>query len=333
MANNRHKDYNNNNIRHLLSFRPIYKNVLWGGNRIFALKNEPAHSSNVGESWEISGVEGSISVVDGGEFNGESIENLVSRFGADLIGNKAVEKGCRNFPILVKFLDARLTLSLQVHPNDTLAFSRHNSGGKNELWYIIDSADDSDIICGLSAPLTPETYQKAVKDHTILQYTAKYNTQKGHFYYIPAGTLHAIGAGNLILEIQQTSDITYRVYDYNRCDSDGKPRQLHTEEAIDAIDYSFPPAKLSGELHPLETNNTIETPSFNVNFLEAHPCDKHCFKHDGSTFTIIVAVKGSAKISIDGEGKELCAGHTVLVPAAVPSFSIEGDATLLTVTL
>lgn len=224
----------------ILTFAPQYKSVIWGGNRISELKGDSHDTVSIGESWEISALEGHESVLDDGPLKGTKISELAETFGAKLLGQTVVERYGNKFPLLIKLIDARDILSLQVHPNDSIAQKKHNARGKSEMWYIIDARQDSRIFCGLAAPLSPESLDSHIDNKSIMDVVATYRSRAGQFYFIPAGTIHSIGAGNLIAEVQDSSDITYRVYDHDRTDADGRPRQLHIDQAREAIDFTFP---------------------------------------------------------------------------------------------
>lgn len=208
----------------LFKFEPILKPTLWGG-----------------ESWEISGVSGHESIVSEGTDKWATLSGLINKYGAALVGSKAMDTYGNVFPLLIKFIDARQDLSVHVHPDDELAWKRHNSRGKTEMWYVIDTALDATLLSDMSEKMTPDEYVKAVEDNTIADKLCRYNVMPGDCFYLPAGRVHSIGAGSYIEEIQETSDITYRIYDFNRKDADGKTRELHTELAKDAIDYSILP--------------------------------------------------------------------------------------------
>ena len=222
-------------------FEPYLKSVLWGGEKIAKYKGIVTDQHNIGESWEISGVDGHESVVAEGDDKGLNLRQIIEKYKGDLVGNAVYAKYGDTFPLLVKIIDAKGDLSVQVHPDDTLAKARHNSYGKTEMWYIIDAEEGAPIYAGLSKQITPEEYEKLVAENAIMDVIARHDSHAGDLFFLPAGRIHAIGAGNLLAEIQQTSDITYRVYDFDRRDANGNPRELHTEQAKDAIDYTVYP--------------------------------------------------------------------------------------------
>jgi len=312
-----------NELSKPLVFSPYYKSVIWGGDRIAPFKNEKIDCCRLGESWELSAVDGCESVVADGPLKGEKLSGLVARYGAALVGTKSAG---RKFPLLVKFIDAKSDLSVQVHPDDELAAKRHNSLGKTEMWYVIDAVPGSHIYSGLCAPLTPDEYLRRIADNTIMQVVGAHDAKPGQFYYIPAGTIHAIGAGCLIAEIQQSSDITYRVYDYARVDANGQQRQLHTAEAKDAIDYTYPSVVTpTAEIYPGTKLDAVKSPFFSVDYVKLSAGEQMEIKHDGTTFTIAVVVAGEANIG----GITVKAGHTALIPACAAATLLTGDATVL----
>lgn len=316
-----------------LKFRPYFKPVIWGGEKIAKYKGVTIDSDCIGESWELSAVPGHESVVAEGPLTGKTITELAEELGADLLGSKTVAKHGKNFPLLIKLIDARNDLSVQVHPNDELAKVRHNCAGKTEMWYVVDCEKDANIYCGLSAPLTPQGYVEKIADNTIMNAVSAHKSAPGQFYFIPAGTIHAIGAGNLIAEIQQSSDITYRVYDYDRRDAQGNPRQLHTEEAKDAIDYAYPhTVKPTAEVFDKTTAAAVKSDYFTVDFVsEANKAIE--YTNNGESFVLFMVVKGELTITIDGNATALKQGDTVLVPANVAQFTAQVNGDALKVTL
>lgn len=222
-------------------FRPILKTVLWGGEKIIPYKQIESDQKQVGESWELSGVKGNESVVANGELAGTTLPELLAREKERLLGKANYERFGNEFPLLIKFIDARQDLSIQVHPNDQLAWERHHSKGKTEMWYVVDADKGAHLRSGFAKQVTPAEYEASVADNTITDILKDYEVHPGDLFFLPAGRVHSIGAGSFIAEIQQTSDITYRIYDFNRKGADGKPRELHTELAKGAIDYTVLP--------------------------------------------------------------------------------------------
>jgi mannose-6-phosphate isomerase len=316
-----------------LKFRPYFKPVIWGGEKIAKYKGVSIDSDCIGESWELSAVPGHESEVAEGAYAGKTITELAEEFGAELLGTKTVEKYGKNFPLLIKLIDARNDLSVQVHPNDELAKVRHNCAGKTEMWYVVGCEKDANIYCGLAAPLTPEGYVEKIADNSIMEAVSAHKSAPGQFYFIPAGTIHAIGAGNLIAEIQQSSDITYRVYDYDRRDANGNPRQLHTEEAKDAIDYTFPHSvQPTAKVFASTTANAVKSDYFSVDFITGAN-ETIEYAGNAETFVLFMATKGQFEITIDGATTVVKQGETILVPAAVARYTVKINGDALRVTL
>lgn len=318
-------------LNNILIFTPYYKTVIWGGRRIAALKKEEIGIDNLGESWEISAIPGHESRVAAGKFEGRTIQSLIAEYGETFLGKKVVDLYGDEFPLLLKFIDAHRDLSLQVHPSDQLAKERHNSRGKVEMWYVVDADRDAKIYCGLKASLTPADYRVKTDNKTIMDVVKVHDSHQGQAYVIPPGTLHAIGEGNLVAEVQESSDITYRVYDYDRYDSGGKPRALHTDLAIDAIDYTYPK-----EIHPTAYTfegteiEAVKCRYFTVDYLEIDGEGLH-FECDGQSFVCLMVVGGKVKVTADGEVRELTIGHSALIPASVAKLDIEGSGRVLKV--
>lgn len=306
-------------------FKPYLKTVIWGGNKICQYKEIPQLEPNIGESWEISAVPGHVSIVADGEYAGLSLTELIQKFGAELLGKKVMEKyGC-NFPLLVKLIDANDNLSVQVHPNDNLANKRHNCLGKTEMWYIISSDENAKIFAGLNRQITPEEYELKVNDGSFTDVLATHSSSPGDVFFLPAGRVHAIGAGNLLAEIQENSDITYRIFDYNRRDASGNTRELHTDLAKDAIDYNvrndYKSEAPNAELKDAELVNCSH---FNVHRILINGTDE--LKFNPESFTVIMCLDGSLKIG----DTSLSKGQTALLPAIMNKISVSGNATILT---
>lgn len=321
-------------LKRILSFRPLYRSVIWGGDRIGRYKGVELPGSSIGESWEISGVPGSVSLVDGGDLDGVSLNTLAETYGEAFLGRKvAATYSSTGFPLLVKFIDARDNLSLQVHPGEQLARSRHNCNGKDEMWYVVEADKGAAILCGLKRKITPQHYDEVVRNNSLIDYVARHDSQKGQVYYIPAGTIHAICAGNLILEVQQTSDITYRIYDYNRRDKDGNTRQLHTAEARDAIDYTFPHEnRPTGEVITAPANDIVVSPHFKVDLLKVDSEKPVEITGTGDSFTIIVVIDGNVNVNSGREERDFGQGSTFLLSADIDRAVLSGTATILRVT-
>lgn len=307
----------------LLKFKPILKTVVWGGEKIAPFKGIQTDQHNIGESWELSGVKGNESVVDGGEYDGRTITSLIEELKGKLIGEKVYAATGSEFPLLIKFIDAKSDLSIQVHPDDELAAVRHNgSKGKTEMWYVVEADSDAHLLSGLSQQIDAEEYVKRVENNTITDVLTDYKVKAGDVFFLPAGRIHAIGGGCFIAEIQQTSDITYRIYDYGRLGLDGKPRQLHTEQAKDAIDYTvYPDYATHYEDIRDEENEVVSCKYFTTSVYNlTEPCTKDLSEID--SFFLAICIEGEGTLSADCPcGKTLtCSlrqGDTVLVPAVM----------------
>lgn len=311
-----------------IRFRPYLKTVIWGGDRICSYKGIHQPEPNIGESWEISAVPGHESVVEKGTYEGLTLTALIRDFGASLLGDSVVEKYGHNFPLLVKLIDANDNLSVQVHPDDELAMKRHNSMGKTEMWYIIDSAPEARIYAGLSLEMSPEEYELRVASDTLTEALAVHDSHPGDVFFLPAGRVHAIGAGNLLAEIQESSDITYRIYDYGRRDKDGNPRELHTELARDAIDFKVLPDYKNPPLPEGETKcELVSCDHFTTHRLLVD--GDYEIRMDRSSFSILMCLEGEVTVSYPSGEMKLSQGQTVLMPAVLNSFGLTGHATLL----
>lgn len=314
-----------------IKFRPILKETIWGGNKIPDLKHlNGFEDRRTGESWEISGLEGSESIVDGGEYDGFSLPCLTDILKEKLVGADNYHRFGNRFPLLVKFIDARQDLSVQVHPDDETARKHGMMNGKNEMWYLLESEPYATLRCGLKEELTPDDIKRKVADGTICGSMALYNVSEGDCFYIPAGRVHSIGAGCLIAEIQQTSDTTYRLYDYNRLDKNGNLRQLHVEKAAECIDYSVKDdyrtqyRMVKNERVPL-----VECDYFKTSFYDIDRPIR--FDYSGlDSFVILVCVKGNGTLT-DNEGNvsTLHECETLLVPATTRTLDVKGNIRLL----
>lgn len=310
-------------------FNPILKSIIWGGDRIASLKEIETDITSIGESWEISGVPGSQTTVAEGADKGLELSQLIDKYGARLLGEDVYARYGNRFPLLVKIIDAHDNLSVQVHPDDALAARRHNCPGKTEIWYILDREDGAKIYDGLCRELTPETYKEAVADNTIMDYIACHESNLGDVFFLPAGRVHAIGAGNLLLEIQQTSDITYRIYDYDRRDAQGNPRQLHTEEAADAIDYKiYPEYKSTPEPINSDTDLLAECDYFSTRLHRVN--GNQTVDYASGRFLIVSCTEGNVEVDCDNSVTMLKRGETILVPAERSSLTFAGSGAVVT---
>lgn len=281
----------------MYKFKPILKTLVWGGDKIAPFKGITTDQEHIGESWELSGVAGSESVIDGGEFDGQTITELVKARREWLLGDKVYARTGDEFPLLIKFIDAKTDLSIQVHPNDTLAAQRHGKKGKTEMWYVVGADEGAHLYSGLKEPLTKEEYAAKVEQGTITDALSDHSVAPGDVFFIPAGRIHAICGGCFVAEIQQTSDVTYRIYDYGRLGLDGKPRQLHTEEAKDAIDFSVRPDYRTHYTPEVNEEKIVaKCPYFTTSVYDlTQPIDKDL--HNIDSFVVVMCVEGSGTVT------------------------------------
>ncbi|MEZ2414541.1 type I phosphomannose isomerase catalytic subunit [Muriicola sp. E247] len=317
-----------------LKFQPILKERLWGGTKLSEQLNKPSRSDITGESWELSGVQGDVSEVANGEYKGSSLNALIEHWGPDLLGKSVIERFGKEFPILIKFIDAKQDLSIQLHPHDELAKSRHNSFGKTEMWYVMDADKDANLIVGFNQPMTREKYVESLEKKTLLEYMNYEKVTAGDTFFINTGKIHAIGAGVLLAEIQQTSDITYRVYDFDRRDKEGNLRELHTDLALDAIDFEQKSDfKVSYDRAIDKVNPMVSCPYFKTNFLQL-TTDMKQEVGSRDSFTIYMCVEGKAEISNEAGSVTIKRGETILLPANSETIQIQtSGCKLLEVTL
>lgn len=310
-----------------LKFEPILKQTLWGGDKIIPFKHLNENLPNVGESWEISAVEGSASVVANGADKGLTLPEMVRKYKEELVGEANYMRFGNKFPLLIKFIDAKLDLSIQVHPNDELARKRHNSFGKNEMWYVIAADKGAKLISGFAEQITPKEYKERVYNGTFAEVLQTCEIKPGDVFYVPAGRVHGIGAGSFIAEIQQTSDVTYRIFDYNRKDQNGKTRELHTNQAMDAINFADVQDDFRTE-YELTENEPIEvvaSPYFTTSVYDMTE-EITCDYSELDSFVIFICTEGSCKITDDSKNElTLCAGDTILLPASTQEVTITPD--------
>jgi len=310
----------------MYKFIPILKQTIWGGNRIAAFKRMGSNiPERIGESWEVSGVEGHISVVADGPEAGKTLTDLLVEHRGALVGQENYERFGTEFPLLVKFIDAHQDLSIQVHPNDEVARRHGFPRGKTEMWYALKSVPGAQLYNGLRQTLSADDYRRMVADGSITKALAHYSVHDGDVFYIPAGRIHAIGAGCFVVEIQQTSDVTYRIYDYQRRDKHGNLRQLHTAEAAEAIDYTVK-ENYRTYYEPMQDEpvQLISCPHFTTAVYDLNePMTIDYSELD--SFVILVGLQGSGEITDEsGETTTFIEGETVLLPATVKSIKVEG---------
>jgi len=306
-------------------FKTIYKDKIWGGEKIKTyLGKDFSPLPNCGETWEISGVKSDVSIVENGPLSGRSLSALLEEFKAGLVGEKIYAHFGNIFPLLVKFIDANDDLSIQVHPNDELAKKRHNSFGKTEMWYVIQADTGSSLISGFSEQVNEEIYLEKLNSGKINDILNKEQVEAGDVFFLPAGRVHTIGKGLLIAEIQQTSDITYRIYDFDRVDDKGNKRELHTEEALAAIDYNVYPEYKSSYEHKLNEAVQVATcPYFTTNILEFNQSVTREYAMD--SFVIHVCVEGAYTLQYDGGSINVSMGDCILIPATAKSVKLETE--------
>lgn len=309
-----------------LKFNALLKSTLWGGDKIIPFKNLDIQQENVGESWEISGVKDNETIVADGPYAGKKLNELVEELKGKLVGEDNYQRFGNEFPLLIKFIDARQDLSIQVHPTDEIAKMQGKERGKTEMWYLMDSDKDATLLCGLKKKITPEEYAQMVENDTIVDAIDRYEVKEGDCFFLPAGRIHAIGTGCFLAEIQQTSDVTYRIYDFKRKDKNGNYRQLHTKEAAECINYNVE-SNYRTEYTPVKNQGVslVQCPYFNTAVYDLdEPMTIDYSELD--SFVILIGVKGNATIT-DNEGNTftLQAGESVLVPATTETLKVDGN--------
>lgn len=310
-----------------LQFEPILKERIWGGTKLKTFLNKPITSNITGESWEISTVENDVSVVVKGSLKGKSLNELINEFPEAVLGTKVYAQFGKQFPLLFKYIDAREDLSIQLHPNDELAKKRHNSFGKTEMWYVMQADTDARLIVGFKDKSSPEEYIKNLNNKTLLTILDSKKVKQGDVFMLDTGTIHAIGAGIVIAEIQQTSDITYRVYDFDRVDAYGKTRELHIDLALEALNYEKIQAQRFYSKTENIANEVVNCNYFTTNFI---PLDGNIEIHKNQTsFTVYMCVEGDFKLTFANESYSYKKGDTVLIPAAITDFQLSGKASIL----
>lgn len=309
-----------------LKFNALLKSTLWGGDKIIPFKNLDIQQENVGESWEISGVKDNETIVADGPYAGKKLNELVEELKGKLVGEDNYQRFGNEFPLLIKFIDARQDLSIQVHPTDEIAKMQGKERGKTEMWYLMDSDKDATLLCGLKKKITPEEYAQMVENDTIVNAIDRYEVKEGDCFFLPAGRIHAIGTGCFLAEIQQTSDVTYRIYDFKRKDKNGNYRQLHTKEAAECINYNVE-SNYRTEYTPVKNQGVslVQCPYFNTAVYDLdEPMTIDYSELD--SFVILIGIKGNATIT-DNEGNTftLQAGESVLVPATTETLKVDGN--------
>lgn len=301
-----------------LKFDPILKEKIWGGSSLVSKYYKKGDSEiKYGESWEISAVSDNLSVVTNGFLAGNNIEELIEVYMGDIAGDTIYDKFGNEFPLLIKIIEARQDLSIQVHPDNELARKRHKAYGKTEMWYILESDKGAKIYTGFKGPVNKEIYKEALESGDLASILNAESTARGDVYFTPAGRIHAIGAGIILAEIQQTSDITYRIFDWNRKGTDGKSRELHTELALDAIDFNAAgESKISRSVVQNKTENLVNCEFFTTNVITFN---EHISKDYNliDSFVIYICTEGEFQIRWDGNSEPVIKGETVLLPAMI----------------
>ena len=320
-----------------LKFKPRIKERIWGGQAILARKGKAAGRLSkdklYGESWDLSSVKGDVSVVANGFLKGNNLEEVIEVYMGELVGEENFERYGLEFPLLIKYLDCNDKLSVQVHPDDALAEERHNSFGKTEAWYVVDCKPGAAIYLGFKdLNLTREEYIAAVSESRLEELLNKVEVKPGDTFFIPAGTVHALGAGLEVVEVQQTSDITYRIYDWDRVDAEGKSRELHTALAVDAIDFEAD-AELLHRKYDLQRGGEAKVIESNYFTMVLHDvAGAKTFDHSAlDSFVVYIALNGSVRIIADGNAESLEEGEVILIPAETSEILVEGDAKLMEV--
>lgn len=310
-------------------FEPLLKQTIWGGSKIIPFKHLDVQMESVGESWEISGVEGNETIVANGPEKGKPLNQLVREQKDKLVGEENYKRFGNEFPLLIKFIDARRDLSIQVHPDDETALRQGKPHGKTEMWYILDSDKGAQLYNGLRQQITPDEYKQMVENDTITDALACYEAYEGDVFFIPGGRIHAIGAGCFVTEIQQTSDVTYRIYDYKRKDKNGNYRELHTKEAAESIDYAVKDNYRTDYLLSQDEGvQLIQCPYFTTAIYDlTEPMTLDYSELD--SFVILIAVRGEGTLTIDGEEASFRMGDTILLPATTQEVRVEGTVRFL----
>jgi len=312
-------------INYPIKFEPILQGKIWGGNKLRDLLNKKTNQDAIGESWEISGVKKNISIVNNGSEAGKSLTDLISEYKDALVGKKIYNKFGDDFPLLIKFIDAKKELSVQLHPNDELAKQRHNSFGKTEMWYVMQADKGSKLNIGFKKDLSKNEYLKHLEKDEITRVLNFEEVQEGDSFFINPGKVHAIGSGVLLAEIQQTSDITYRIYDWDRLDSEGNSRDLHNELALDAIDFKKKnDYKLTYKKKTNISSEIVSCKYFITNYLPVIGAVRKDYSKLDS-FVIFMCVNGASKITLDGSSEILKKGESILIPACAHRIEIEAE--------
>lgn len=310
-----------------LIFKPIFKDRIWGGSKLKSLFGKDIPSDQVGESWELSTVGGDVSIVADGPYQNLPLTDLIAKFPQEILGKKVFAQFGNQFPLLFKFLDASQDLSIQVHPNDELAQKRHNCFGKTEMWYIIQAEENARNIIGFKQNSSAAEYLEKLEGKDLLNILSEEKVQKGDVFFLETGIVHAIGAGIVLAEIQQTSDITYRIYDWDRVDDKGNARELHLDLAMDAINYAQTNTRRAYTQTENTENQIVQSNYFSVNYIPLN--GQLALEHNGDSFRVYMCTDGSFSVIYQGESYSFQKGNTILLPAVLNDYVLEGKAELL----
>ncbi|WP_414655300.1 type I phosphomannose isomerase catalytic subunit [Flavobacterium sp. UBA7663] len=314
-----------------LTFTPILKDRIWGGTKLKTYLNKPIVSETTGESWEISTVPGDISVVATGVLKGKNINEIIDLYPEEILGKSVIARFGKQFPLLFKFIDAKEDLSIQLHPNDDLAKERHNSFGKTEMWYVMQADESARLVVGFKKDSNQEEYLAHLENKNLVALLNESPVKKGDVFFLETGTIHAIGAGVVVAEIQQTSDVTYRIYDWDRVDAKGQGRELHTELALDAINYNATDSKITYKEEANQSTLVVDCPYFITNIIALQ--DRFIWKRKKQAFTVFMCTNGQFEMVMNGEILRYRMGDTILIPACIENLTIKGKATLLEISI
>lgn len=309
-----------------LKFTPLFKYRIWGGEKLKTQLHKDYTEDCIGESWEISDVSGDETVVTRGALQGYTLKELIQTYKEDFVGKKVYEAFGEDFPLLIKFIDAKTPLSVQVHPSNEIAKERHNSFGKNEMWYVMQADDNAELIVGFDKEISKSEYKTHLENNTILEVMHHETVKSGDTFYIPTGRVHAIGAGVLLAEIQQTSDITYRIYDYDRVDAKtGQKRDLHNDLAIDVLDYKVHDSyKTTYDTTKNQANTLVNSPYFKTNIIDVDASVNRVFT-DLDSFVIYICVDGAVELHCNNSKYSIKRGETILLPASIDAVTLQAD--------
>ena len=314
-----------------LTFTPILKDRIWGGTKLKTYLNKPIVSETTGESWEISTVPGDISVVNNGVLKGKNINEIIDLYPEEILGKSVITRFGKQFPLLFKFIDAKEDLSIQLHPNDALAKERHNSFGKTEMWYVMQADESARLVVGFKNDSNQQEYLAHLENKNLIDLLNEYPVSKGDVFFLETGTIHAIGAGVVVAEIQQTSDVTYRIYDWDRVDANGNGRELHTELALDAINYQTTTSKIDYKEVANKSTAVVDCPYFVTNIIALQ--ETFIWKRTKQAFTVFMCTNGQFEMIVNGEILRYRMGDTILIPACMENLTLRGKATLLEISI